>query len=43
VDAFRDNARVIGDGYHALQIVSLLILLAALFQIGRAINNVSDS
>ncbi|MBK8903679.1 MAG: prolipoprotein diacylglyceryl transferase [Anaerolineaceae bacterium] len=35
VDAFRDNVPVIGDGYHLLQIVSLMILLAALFQIGR--------
>ena len=43
VDAFRDNAPVIGDGYHVWQIVSLLILLAALFQIGRAVKNVPDS
>lgn len=43
VDAFRDNALVIGGGYHVLQIVSLLILLAALFQIGRTINTVPES
>jgi len=43
VDAFRDNPWVIGGGYHVWQIASLLILLAALFQIGRTINIVPDS
>ncbi|MAT97189.1 MAG: hypothetical protein CL608_08605 [Anaerolineaceae bacterium] len=43
VDAFRDNAWVVGGGYHILQIVSLFILLAALFQIGRTVNTVPDS
>ena len=36
VDAFRDNPPVVGAGYHILQIVSLLILVAALFQISRS-------
>jgi phosphatidylglycerol---prolipoprotein diacylglyceryl transferase len=35
VDAFRENSPIVGDGYHLLQIGSLVILLAALFQIGR--------
>jgi hypothetical protein len=43
VDAFRENAMVIGAGYHSLQIVCLIVLLAALFQIGRTINTVSES
>jgi phosphatidylglycerol:prolipoprotein diacylglycerol transferase len=42
VDAFRDMAWVIGDGYHVLQIVSLLILVAALFQLSRAVNIAPD-
>lgn len=40
VDAFRDNAPVLGDGYHLVQIGSLLILLAALFFISRSIERV---
>lgn len=40
VDAFRDNALIIGDGYHLVQIGSLLILLAALFFISRSIERV---
>lgn len=43
VDAFRDNAWIIEGGYHVLQIVNLLILLVALFQIGRTINSAPDS
>ena len=43
VDAFRDNPPVIGDGYHLLQIVSLLILVAALFLIGRSAEAVPES
>lgn len=35
VDAFRDNVPVVGDGYHLLQILSLLVLLAALFRLGQ--------
>ena len=35
VDAFRETSSIIGDGYHLVQIVALLILLATLFQIGR--------
>jgi phosphatidylglycerol:prolipoprotein diacylglycerol transferase len=35
VDAFRDNALTIGAGYHLVQVASLVILLVALFQIGR--------
>ncbi|MCB9007953.1 MAG: prolipoprotein diacylglyceryl transferase [Ardenticatenaceae bacterium] len=35
VDAFRETAWVTGEGFHILQISSLVILLAALFQIGR--------
>lgn len=35
VDAFRDNPPVIGDGYHLVQLVSLALLLVALFQMGR--------
>lgn len=42
VDAFRENALVIGDGYHVLQIASLLILLVTLFQIGRTISTVPE-
>lgn len=37
VDAFRDNPPVIGDGYHLWQIVSLLVLLLALFQLSRTV------
>ncbi|MCP4417646.1 MAG: prolipoprotein diacylglyceryl transferase [Chloroflexi bacterium] len=40
VDAFRDNVPVIGDGYHILQIASLLILLSALFLISRSLDDV---
>ncbi|VAW43390.1 hypothetical protein MNBD_CHLOROFLEXI01-5335 [hydrothermal vent metagenome] len=43
VDAFRDNALIVGDGYHLVQIASLLILLAALFQISRSIENVPET
>jgi phosphatidylglycerol:prolipoprotein diacylglycerol transferase len=43
VDAFRDNAWVIGDGYHGLQIVTLFILLATLFQIGRMVSSMEDA
>ncbi len=43
VDAYRDNAWVLGDGYHVWQIVSLLVLLVTLFQIGRTMNSVPDS
>ncbi len=42
VDAFRDNAWVIEGGYHVWQIVSLLILLAALFQISQTFSNVPE-
>jgi phosphatidylglycerol:prolipoprotein diacylglycerol transferase len=35
VDAFRDNALTIGAGYHLVQVASLVILMVALFQIGR--------
>ena len=42
VDAFRDSPLTIGDGYHVWQIVSLLILVAALFQIGRMATLVED-
>jgi prolipoprotein diacylglyceryltransferase len=42
VDAFRDRAWVIGEGYHGLQIVALLILLVALFQIGRTVSVTPD-
>ncbi|MCA9919017.1 MAG: prolipoprotein diacylglyceryl transferase [Anaerolineales bacterium] len=35
VDAFRDDVWVIGVGYHGIQIVTLVILLAALFQMSR--------
>jgi phosphatidylglycerol---prolipoprotein diacylglyceryl transferase len=41
VDAFRDKAWVVGQGYQVLQIVSLLILLVTLFQIGRAIPSIA--
>lgn len=40
VDAFRDNAPVIGDGYHLVQISSLFILLTALFFISRSMERV---
>ncbi len=43
VDAFRDNAPVVGDGYHLLQVVSLVILLAALFQLGQLAKPGSES
>ncbi|WP_420628579.1 prolipoprotein diacylglyceryl transferase [Candidatus Leptofilum sp.] len=39
VDAFRDNPVTIGDGYRVLQIVSLVILLRVLFQIGRMVQS----
>jgi len=42
VDAFRDNALVIDSGYHVLQIVSLLILLAVLFQLGRLASDLPE-
>ena len=43
VDAFRDNVLVVGGGYHLLQIVSLLILMAALFLIGRSADGVFET
>ncbi len=39
VDAFKENAWLVGDGYHALQIGSLFILLIVLFQLGRTVNS----
>lgn len=42
MDAFRDKAWVVGQGYHILQIVSLLILLVTLFQIGRTVPSAPD-
>jgi phosphatidylglycerol:prolipoprotein diacylglycerol transferase len=42
VDAFRDNAILILDGYHVLQIIALVILLAVLFQLGRKAQPVAD-
>ena len=41
VDAFRANAWLTNSGYHVLQILSLLILLAALFLLGRQMLTVS--
>ena len=35
VDAYRETAWVVGEGYHVLQIGSLAVLLVTLFQIGR--------
>lgn len=43
VDAFRDNVSVIGDGYHLIQIISLVILLVALFQIGQLAKPLPES
>lgn len=43
VDAFRGNPAIIGNGYHLWQIVSLLVLLATLFLIGRAAETVTES
>lgn len=34
-DAFRANPWITGDGYHVLQIMSLIILLASVFLLGR--------
>jgi len=43
IDAFRDNVPVVGDGYHLIQIVSLALLLVALFQIGQMVNPLPES
>ncbi len=43
VDAFRDNVPVVGDGYHLVQIVSLALLLVALFQIGQLVKPLPES
>lgn len=42
VDAFRENPLTIGDGYHVMQIVYLIILVTVLFQIGRMATLVED-
>ncbi len=39
LDAFRANAWVSDNGYHVLQIISLIIMLATLFLLGRLQNN----
>lgn len=35
VDAYRENAWLTGDGFHVLQIISLVVMLAALYLLGR--------
>ena len=42
VDAFRENALTIGEGYHLLQIATLLILLACLYQLSRSADAVPE-
>lgn len=42
VDAFRDNALLTENGYHLVQIGSLLILLVSLFQLSRMAQKVSE-
>lgn len=43
VDAFRDDPLTLGDGYRVLQIVTLVILLIVLFQIGRMAQTVEPA
>lgn len=43
VDAFRDNVPVVGDGYHLVQIISLVLLLVTLFQIGQLAKPLPES